>query len=174
MLEGGPPGPRPTPPSARWRLHKTAGRGRPERTRGSALPLASGPRCSESSRGPMTWRRILPIERDNTGAGPAHLDAPGRVPGQVPAGCIPQLREQRPHAGLGLRIAKRVFEVPILHPHRPKGPHLHAPQGLPVAGNAIARREVVAGVQPGQRQQGDLHHAQGRSHTAILLRYSMR
>src|ERR1017187_107752 len=50
-LEGGPPGPRPTPPSACWRLHDadiadpTAGRGRPARTRGSALQLTSEPRA---------------------------------------------------------------------------------------------------------------------------------
>src|ERR1017187_2026940 len=53
-LEGGPPGPRPTPPSACWRLHDadiadpTAGRGRPARTRGSALQLTSEPRCREN------------------------------------------------------------------------------------------------------------------------------
>jgi hypothetical protein len=51
---GRPPGLRPTPPSACWRLHDAdivvpaAGRGRAARTRGSALQLTSGPRCREN------------------------------------------------------------------------------------------------------------------------------
>ncbi len=92
------------------------------------------------------------------------------MPAQVPTGCVPHLREQRPHAGLGHGIPQRIIRAAVLQLHRPKRPHLHTSQGLPVAGNAIPCRDIVAGIQSGQHQQGDFGHAQNQSHTAILLR----
>src|ERR1017187_2527250 len=99
---GRPPGLRPTPPSACWRLHEAdivvpaAGRGRPARTRGSALQLTSGPRCRENyvALGRIA-RPALRQERDSpTTSSPSPAKSPAAAERSATPACRPWYRSE--------------------------------------------------------------------------------
>ena len=101
--------------------------------------------------------------------GSADDDGFAGMAGQVPAGDVAKVREERMQAGFGDGVANPRFDSAVFLRGGVKGLDLYGSKRLAVAGNAVSRGQVIAGVESGEGQNGGQRHAQNRAHKIILV-----